>query len=113
METVPYRELVARNIRAARGAAALTQSDLSQRMRALGFTGWYPQAISLIEKNIRRPRLDEALGLTVALETQLDAIAYPPADWQHVSLPSGFEVVLPAARYFYQPSRVWLRNRLR
>jgi transcriptional regulator with XRE-family HTH domain len=105
---VPYRDLIARNLRAARAAASLSQEDLADRMAALGFA-WYRPTVSVAERGTRRVTLEEALALMVALETSLEAIVYPPAEFQPVSLPGGQEVMLPAAKYTYDPGRqsVW------
>jgi len=112
MRAIPYSELIARNLRAARAAAKLTQDDVAERMNALGFT-WWAQTVSRVENNHREVTVAEILGLAVALETGITGLMHPAADWQHVTLPDGFEVVLPASWTAYQPSETWKRNQLR
>jgi hypothetical protein len=65
------------------------------------------------ESGKRRLTVEEALGLTVALETDMTAIVYPPSEDQAVTLPGGQEVALPAAKGAYQPGvqSVWKHDR--
>src|SRR6266516_4285540 len=95
---LPYTELLARNLRAARAAAGLHQSDVSDRMKMLGFGSWQRSTISLAERAKRKLSAEEILALSVVFEVSLDALVYPPGE-QTVSLPGGQGVDLPAARY--------------
>ena len=112
MPSLPYAELLARNLRAARAAAAISQADVAERMRDLGFGYWRRQTVARVEKAERRLTCEEALGLMVACETDLTAILYPAAEFTSIELPGGQETTLPAAKYQYDPDResVWDRN---
>jgi transcriptional regulator with XRE-family HTH domain len=111
---VPYKQLLGQRLREARAAAKLSQQDVAERMQALGFTSWLSQTVSSTERAARRVTAEELLGLMVACETDLTALVYPAAEFQAVSLPAGHEVVLPAAKYAYNPERhsVWDGNKL-
>src|SRR5262245_5591924 len=108
----PYMDLLARNLRAARAAAGLSQADVAERMTQLGFTYWRRQTVARAEKAERRLTSDEVIGLMVALETDMTALLNPPAEFQAVLLPAGQEILLPAAKYTYDPDRasVWRGN---
>jgi transcriptional regulator with XRE-family HTH domain len=112
--SVPYGKLVGRRIREARAAVNLSQADLAERMRECGFRGWLSQTVSSTERAARRVTAEELLGLMVACETDFTALVYPAAEFEAVSLPVGVEVVLPAAKYAYNPDRhsVWDGNKL-
>jgi transcriptional regulator with XRE-family HTH domain len=113
-QPIAYASLVARNLRAARAAANLSQEDVGERMRALGFTSWVRSTMSLAEQGKRRVTAEEMVGLMVVFEVDLTALAYPPGDNQPVALPGGQEVVLPPARYgpsVHSHGSVWEGNR--
>jgi transcriptional regulator with XRE-family HTH domain len=103
-----YAALLARNLRAARGAADLSQADVGERMRALGFTSWLGQTVSASERGRRRIAAEEILGLCAALECPPAALLLPiHAGSQDVALPGGqlvrlgrdaHEIVLLTAR---------------
>ena len=88
-----YPALIARNVRAARAAAYISQDDLAVRMQNLGFTEWRRQTVSNTERGKRRLTCEEALGLMVSLETSLEAVLWPP-EGQDVLLPGGQSVLL-------------------
>jgi 8-oxo-dGTP pyrophosphatase MutT (NUDIX family) len=110
---LPYTELLARNLRAARAVAKLHQSDVCQRMRDLGFASWQRSTMSLVERAKRKLTPEELLGLSVVFEISLDALVYAQGE-QNVRLPGGQEVTLPAARYgvsVHPSGSVWSGNR--
>jgi transcriptional regulator with XRE-family HTH domain len=96
-----YTGLIARNVRAARAGADLSQDDLAARMRSLGFGEWRRQTVSNTERGKRRLTCEEALGLMISLETSLEAILQPPKEleWQDILLPGGQATLLPVSRY--------------
>jgi hypothetical protein len=114
MQPLPYLDLVARNVRVARAAVKLSQADVAARMQAVGFREWRRQTVGNTESGKRRLAVEEALGLTVALETTLAALLYPPAELEFagILLPGGQETLLPAAKFGYNPDRerVWDGN---
>jgi hypothetical protein len=69
--------LMRANIRAARSRLRITQAQVSQRMRVLGYR-WYPQTCGLVERNQRPLLADELAALALALETTVDVLALPP-----------------------------------
>jgi transcriptional regulator with XRE-family HTH domain len=85
-----YADLLARNLRAARGAEGLSQADVAERMQALGFRSWLSQTVSASERGKRRITAEEVIGLCVALEHPPGALLLPVrGDSQDVSLPGG------------------------
>jgi transcriptional regulator with XRE-family HTH domain len=92
----PYLELVARNVRVARAAASpkLSQADVAERMRELGFREWRRQTVGLTESGKRRLTVEEALGLCVALVRSPSALLLPFPDREYISLPGGQRVFL-------------------
>ncbi|HET9969829.1 MAG TPA: hypothetical protein VFQ68_16460 [Streptosporangiaceae bacterium] len=107
-----YTALIARNVRAARAAADLSQADLAERMRALGFTEWRRQTVGNTERGKRRLTCEEALGLMISTETSLEAILQPPRElqWQEIALPGGQVTLLPVAELGHKPQGVWDGN---
>jgi transcriptional regulator with XRE-family HTH domain len=113
-QPIAYGSLLARNLRAARAAANLSQEDVGERMRDLGFSSWVRSTMSLAEQGKRRVTAEELIGLMVVFEVDLTALAYPPSENQFVALPGGQEVMLPAARYgvlVHPAGSVWDGNR--
>lgn len=74
-ETTPGTVLAA-NIRRGRGARALGQSDVAERMGALGF-GWVRQTVSEIERGRRAVTVPELVALAMALSTSVVALMDP------------------------------------
>jgi transcriptional regulator with XRE-family HTH domain len=88
-------EILAGNIAAARGRRRLQQSDLADRMRALGWR-WVRQTVGEIENNRRRVSSDELIGLSYALETEVGNLLLPaPGEMRLATLPAGHPVILP------------------
>jgi transcriptional regulator with XRE-family HTH domain len=92
----PYLELVARNLRVARAAASpkLSQADVAERMRELGFREWRRQTVGNTESGKRRLTVEEVLGLCVALVRSPSALLLPLEGREYVSLPGGQQVFL-------------------
>jgi 8-oxo-dGTP diphosphatase len=95
-----FRDLIARNVRVARAAALpkLSQADLAERMRALGFREWRRQTAGNIESGKRRVTAEELLGLALALDTTVARLTSSPYEigGRDVVLLSG--VVIPGRR---------------
>src|SRR5579875_751710 len=89
---VPYADVLAKNVRAARARRGLEQEPLAVRMRALGFSAWRRQTVASVEKNTRRLTAEEVFGLAFALETSVISLLEPAREDGPVSLPSGAEV---------------------
>jgi len=86
--------ILARNIAAARAGRGLQQSDLADRMRALGWK-WVRQTVGEIENNRRRLTAEEVLGLAICLETTMLRLLTPLWTEEEVELPGG--ISLPQA----------------
>jgi 8-oxo-dGTP pyrophosphatase MutT (NUDIX family) len=95
-----FRDLVARNVRVARAAVTpkLSQADLAERMRALGFGEWRRQTAGNTESGKRRVTAEELLGLALALDTTMARLTSSPDEngARNVILLSG--VVIPGRR---------------
>jgi transcriptional regulator with XRE-family HTH domain len=90
-DAMPYADAVARNVTAARARQRLSQEQVAEAMRDLGF-GWVRQTVTEAEKNRRRISIEELLGLSIALKTELTMLVYPSPDdapYGIVALPNG------------------------
>lgn len=75
MTSVEYwRSILAANIRAERARAALSQQEVADGMRELGFVGWFSQTLSKVECGDRRVLAEEILGLAQVLKTPVGAL---------------------------------------
>jgi 8-oxo-dGTP diphosphatase len=85
-----YREILARNIRAARSRLGIGQDNVALRMRALGYDAWIRQTVSSTERGRRRPTAEEILGLAACLGTTVQHLMSPLLFQDGpVELPSG------------------------
>ena len=89
MAPISYGEVLARNIRAARVRSGLTQRDLAERMRALGFKAWRFQLVGTVEQGQRRVLAEEVHGLAWALGLTIPALMSPADEDREIVLPSG------------------------
>ncbi len=90
LQPVPYGSLLARNLRAARAAANLSQSDVGERMRNLGFTAWMRSTVSLAEQGKRRVTAEEVFALSYVLETTMIRLVIGPFDGDEwITFPAG------------------------
>ena len=89
MAPISYGEVLARNIRAARVRSGLTQRDLAERMRALGFEAWRFQLVGTVEQGQRRVLAEEVHGLAWALGLTIPALMSPADEDREIVLPSG------------------------
>ena len=114
MAPTTYADVLAKNVRAARGRVGLQQEPLAARMRALGYSAWLRQAVANVEKGRRRLTAEEVLGLAYALETSMAALIAPATDDKIVDFPSGAEItvssVRQSARGFNDGSLRWEGN---
>jgi transcriptional regulator with XRE-family HTH domain len=91
-----YREVLARNIRAERARAGLSQQGLADRMRALGFDAWMHQTVGSVERGKRRVMAEEILGLAIAVDTSISRLMEPAKSDEAVELPSGVTITVSA-----------------
>jgi 8-oxo-dGTP diphosphatase len=72
-----YNTVLSRNVRAARSRLGLSQADVVDRMRSLGFPAWHKPTLGNIERGGRRLLADEVAGLAFALETSISRLMTP------------------------------------
>jgi transcriptional regulator with XRE-family HTH domain len=90
MPTMAYGDLIARNIRAAIARRGLSQEDVAERMRNLGFPSWIRQTVSSTIRGKRKLVAEELLGISVALEVSIISLLMPSLDDPAaVTLPGG------------------------
>jgi len=92
MAPTSYSDVLARNIRAARSRADLTQEDLGARMRALGHAAWLYQTVGNVERGRRRVTAEEVAALALALDTTIPALAAPSDQDGDIEMPSGVKM---------------------
>ncbi len=94
MPPITYPALLTINLRVARAVADLSQADVGERMRALGFGSWLRQTMSTVEKGKRRVTAEEVAALALCLETTVPRLMIPRADTadQPVKFPSGIVI---------------------
>jgi 8-oxo-dGTP diphosphatase len=94
MSPAPYKKLLANNMRSARADAGLSQDDVAERMRALGFTSWQRSTASLIESADRRVTAEELAALALVFDTTIQQLVTPAdkRDSQHAEMPSGIPI---------------------
>jgi transcriptional regulator with XRE-family HTH domain len=113
------RDLLAGNIAAAMARRKLQQSDVAERMNALGYR-WTRQIVSEVVNRNRGVRAEELYGLSMSLELPLALLLYPWAGdgAPEVRLPSGLALTfsmqfaaqsIPSA----EPPFLWEGNSLR
>ena len=103
-----YAGLLAKNLRSARAAADLSQADVAERMRALGFGSWLSQTVSANERARRRVTAEEIAALALCLDTTTGALT-APAGSPVVELPGG--QVVSARRFVFNDFSVrWEGN---
>ena len=90
MAATSYAEVIVRNLRALRARRKLDQSNVVERMRALGFTNWHRQTLSRVEQGQRKLLAEELIGLAYALDTSMEALLAPATDERgYIRLGSG------------------------
>lgn len=102
MAPTTYADVLARNIRAARSRADLSQQTVAARMRALGYEAWLYQTVGNVEKGRRRVTAEEIFALAYALETSVGALMAPVEDDKLVDFPSGAAIEVASARLSVQ-----------
>ena len=69
-----WRRTIAANIRAERARANISQDDLAEQMRDLGFPEWRRQTVGSSEHGRRRVSCEEAIGLAWILKTDITTL---------------------------------------
>ena len=109
-------QVLAANVRAARGLLNLSQQHLAERMSALGHT-WSRPTVSQIERGERAVSVDELFGLSHALGVHIPLLLSPPQA-PEVNVDTGLPHLLPtwAVRGMmrlespFDPSITWENN---
>jgi len=89
MAFTTYTDVLARNIRAARSRADLSQQTVAARMKVLGFDAWLYQTVGNVEKGRRRVTAEEIFGLAWALQTTIPALMSASDQDEAIQLPGG------------------------
>lgn len=95
MPPEPYAAILARNLREARAALDPKPSQAmvgKQMNEQLGFTGWQPSTMSLVERNKRRVTGEELFALAHVLRTSVVRLMSPAEEDHEVAFPSGKSV---------------------
>ena len=78
--------VLGRNVAAVRARRDMSQQELSDRMRVLGWPGWFRQVVGKAERGSRQLTVPELIGLAVALETTVTRLLEPQPEDGHVML---------------------------
>ena len=109
MTGMAYGMVLAVNIKAAREDQHLSEEDLAERMRNLGYSTWLEQTVSDAEDGEYSLAAEEVLGISVALYVSVTTLMLPQGDDPlAVALPSGQIVTL--RRHHDEPSLWWYGN---
>jgi transcriptional regulator with XRE-family HTH domain len=84
-----YADLLARNLRAARAAARISQADVAERMNDLGFPEWRRQTVARVEKAERKISAEEVFWLSYVFDASVMRLMSPTGDDHWVSAPNG------------------------
>ncbi len=108
--TVFPSEAVARNVRAYRGLRRLTQSELAERMAAMGLE-WSAGTVGFVERYERSVTVDEYVSLTLCLGVRVGALLDPtgPLGSDPVGLQVG-DSAHPEASLSFHGAQVWTRG---
>jgi hypothetical protein len=98
MAPTTYADVLAKNIRAARCRADISQEALAARMRALGYKEWLYQTVGKVERGKRRVTAEEIRGLAWSLETSVAALMKPTEDDRFIEFPSGAALAVVSDR---------------
>lgn len=100
-------QVLAANIRAARGLLNLSQQDLAERMSAMGHT-WSRPTVSEVERGARAVSVDELFGLSHALRVDISLLLSPPQA-PEIEVDTGLPDLLPtwAVRGMFNLESTW------
>lgn len=84
-----YADLLARNLRAARAAARISQVEVAERMNSLGFPEWRRQTVARVEKAERKTSAEEVFWLSYVLGASVARLMVPTEDDHWVAAPNG------------------------
>lgn len=85
-----FTELLTRNLRYARAAAGLDQTEVRELMNALGFTSWQRSTVSMVERGKRKLSVEELVALALVYGVAPARLLRPDDGELPVSLPGGF-----------------------
>ena len=84
-----YKDVLARDFRAARAALRISQADVAERMNNLGFTEWRRQTAARAEQGTRRLTAEEVFWLAYVLEVGVTRLMSPTEEDHWVTAPNG------------------------
>lgn len=76
-EAADYAEVLGRNLAVARTRLDISQEDVAERMRQLGYAAWARATVSKSERGSRPVTAAEVIGLAMALETTVPGLMAP------------------------------------
>ncbi|MBO0813669.1 MAG: helix-turn-helix transcriptional regulator [Actinobacteria bacterium] len=85
-----FTELLTRNLRYARAAAGLDQTEVRDLMNELGFTSWQRSTVSMVERGKRKLSVEELTGLALVYDVAPARLFRPDDGELPVTLPGGF-----------------------
>ncbi|MGO8960921.1 MAG: hypothetical protein ACLQFR_26650 [Streptosporangiaceae bacterium] len=95
IEAYDYDVYVGRKAQTARSLADLSEEEVAERMRHLGYASWVTQTVRDAENGQYRMLAAEVLGLSLALEVSVTDLVQPTGGGQWiVRLPIGKKVPL-------------------
>jgi transcriptional regulator with XRE-family HTH domain len=97
-EDPDFREVLGRNVRAARARLGIGQDSTAARMRELGFGKWLRQTVGSTERGSRPVTAEEVFGLAAVLETTIARLMAPIDEDRFVKFPSGDRVAVEVVR---------------
>jgi transcriptional regulator with XRE-family HTH domain len=100
MAGMAYGVVLGQNIRAARTAAGLSEGDIAERMRHLGYPAWLRQTVASAERGEYRLAADEVFAISIALYISVNALTLPPVD-------DPLEVILPGGQVIHFSPPLW------
>jgi 8-oxo-dGTP pyrophosphatase MutT (NUDIX family)/transcriptional regulator with XRE-family HTH domain len=96
--TQSYADLLARNLRAARAAARISQAEVAGHMNSLGCREWRRQTVARVERAERKMSAEEVFWLAYVLDTSVTRLMSPTEDDHWVAAPNGRTIHAQHAR---------------
>ena len=77
MEAQGYEVIIGEQVHAARSRIGMSEEDLADRMRHLGYASWSHQTVSDAERGDHHLAAAEVLGISLALEVSVADLVLP------------------------------------
>lgn len=104
MAGMAYGVVLGQNIHMARIDAGLSDEDLAERMRHLGYPTWLRQTVASAERGEYGMAAEEVFAISIALYVSVNTLTLPPVD-------DPLEVILPGGQAIgFSPPMWWDGN---